>query len=228
MKYVQFGGFTDCPEGWLNFETSMHLRLSRLPILGHIFKKLTPHKFSDKILIGDIVKGLPVDPGSVDVVFSSHVIEHLSREDALTAFQNVHMILKPGGLFRFIVPDLLSRCKHYVDHYDEIEDPAGWLMRSTHLGMEHKQAMRITDRLRSFFSTSAHKWMWDERSLTDVLDKAGFQNIRRSTYTATSDRMLSRAQKKERFFWTPGFTIDGANDSLIPELVIEATRATQK
>lgn len=100
MIYVQLGGFTDCPEGWINYESSLHLRLSRLPLLGRLFEKLSPHRFPKDIRIGDIVKGLPLPPNSADVIFSSHVIEHLSKADAPTAFKNAHQTLKPGGLER--------------------------------------------------------------------------------------------------------------------------------
>lgn len=224
MIYVQFGGFTDCPDGWVNYETSMHLRLSRLPILGRIFKKITPYKFSDEIIIGDIVKGLPIEEASVDVVFSSHVIEHLSRDDAQAAFNNVFKILKPGGVFRLVVPDLFARCKYYIDHYNEIDDPSAWLMKSTLLGKNQPHALKLLERVRSTFSTSSHKWMWDEKSLSLALVMSGFQDIRRTTYAANDDNMIFRVEKKERFFWSPEDDSISSSDIVFPELAIEAKR----
>lgn len=51
-----------------------------------------------------------VADGSVDFVISAHVIEHLP--DALGAFRNAVRVLKPGGIFMLIVPDM----RYTFDH----------------------------------------------------------------------------------------------------------------
>lgn len=53
-----------------------------------------------------IDKPLPFQENSVDYVFASHVIEHVTMHAAMKFFQNVHWILKPKGTFRISVPVL--------------------------------------------------------------------------------------------------------------------------
>ena len=45
LIYIQFGGHTDCPEGWHNFDLSPYLRLSRVPIVGRLFSRFSPFDF---------------------------------------------------------------------------------------------------------------------------------------------------------------------------------------
>ena len=107
---VQFGCGWAAPEDWLNFEASPTLRFERIPVIGRLYTK-NANRFPENVVYGDIVKGLPVPPGSVSRLFSSHVIEHLSYNDALRAIGNCFDLLKPGGVFRIIVPDLKARAE---------------------------------------------------------------------------------------------------------------------
>lgn len=224
MIYVQFGGFTDCPSGWLNYEPSVHLRLSRIPILGAIFRKFTPFEFSDEILIGDIVKGLPLEPNSVDVIYSSHVIEHLSYQDSILAFRNVYKILKPGGLFRFVIPDLQSRCRFYIERFNELKEPSFWLMDSTQLGVQKAEVINMRGVLKKILSTKDHKWMWDEKTLRHALENEGFVDVSRTSFGANPDVMFEKVEKKERFFWSPAKNNKDLEEGRFSELAVEARK----
>lgn len=52
---------------------------------------------ADRVIKGDICAPLPIEPGSVDVVFSSQVWEHLERP--WRACRELGKLLRPGGLF---------------------------------------------------------------------------------------------------------------------------------
>lgn len=62
---------------------------------------------------------LPFENNSYDVVFCNHVLEHI--EDDKKAMQELHRVLKPGGLGIFQVPQDLSRATTYEDF--SITDP---------------------------------------------------------------------------------------------------------
>ena len=49
---------------------------------------------------------LPFDDSSIDGVYASHVIEHISEKDSLALFQNVCRCLRTGGVFRVVLPDM--------------------------------------------------------------------------------------------------------------------------
>jgi len=50
--------------------------------------------------------GLPFPDESVDYLYSSHLLEHLSKEDANKLLKEAYRVLKKGGVIRICVPDL--------------------------------------------------------------------------------------------------------------------------
>ena len=59
------------------------------------------------------------DDESVDVVFTSNFLEHLrTKEEALQTFNEVHRILKKGGLFLILQPNIRHVGFEYWDFFD--------------------------------------------------------------------------------------------------------------
>jgi SAM-dependent methyltransferase len=116
--YVQYGCGLSSPPGRINFDVSPTLRMQRLPLIGSLFKH-GPTIFPEGVCVGDIVAGLPLPDGSADGVYASHVLEHLSYDDFWVALRNTHRLLKPGGLFRLVVPDLEMRARKYLNQLDD-------------------------------------------------------------------------------------------------------------
>lgn len=63
----------------------------------------------------DIRKGLPFEDASIDACYSSHMVEHLRREDAVRLLTECRRVLKPGGVVRIVVPDLEAITLGYLD-----------------------------------------------------------------------------------------------------------------
>lgn len=64
---------------------------------------------------------LPDD--SLDEVLALGVIEHMTQEDAISTFDNVHRMLKVGGEFVFDVPNLPVWCEYLLDNLDGLGRP---------------------------------------------------------------------------------------------------------
>lgn len=120
--YVQYGCGWDAPENWFNFDASPTLRIERIPVVGRRISarlKGNPEPFPSNVQYGDIVKGLPLPDGSCAAVYCSHVLEHLSLTDCRKALANTKRLLRPGGTFRFVLPDLLF----YIKRYEQADGP---------------------------------------------------------------------------------------------------------
>lgn len=209
--YVQYGAGFSAPEGWQSFDASPSLIVERMPLVGRYFR-VNAQRFPEAIRRGDIIRGLPVADGSAAGVYASHVLEHLTRADCITAIRNTFRMLRPGGVFRLIVPDLEIRARRYVAMVAAGDSSASpYLMRSTLLGQEARR--RGVRALREQLGHSAHRWMWDFPSIAHELAAAGFVAIRRCAFNDADDPMFARVEEPSRFS-----TPDG------PELAVEARR----
>lgn len=220
--YVQFGGHTDHPEGWDNYEFSPYLRAGKVPVLGKYIKGFMPFDFHEDIKSGSIVSGLPIKDATVDGLYCCHVLEHLTYEDALIALRNSYNYLKPGGVFRLVLPDLQSRCKYYVENYEHMDNPSYWLMQKTLLGKHEGRETGFGSVLKGMFSNSSHLWMWDEKALSKAVLDTGFSSVRRAEFGDSSDSMFEKVELKFRYSWSWGE--NGDDDNLLPELALECIK----
>lgn len=83
----------------------------------------------------DIRKKLPYLDNSFDACYSSHVLEHLTKKEAENLVSECWRVLKPGGVARFVVPDLESIARNYLDALErvgsgiaEAEPDYDWMM----------------------------------------------------------------------------------------------------
>lgn len=97
---------------------------------------------------------------SVDLVYMCHVLEHVRRKEIFDVLAEFRRVLKPGGVLRISVPDF----DLLIAMYEGIgRDPDGII--APLLG-SHANDYDI------------HYWVFTERSLLEILFKAGFRAVR--------------------------------------------------
>jgi predicted SAM-dependent methyltransferase len=67
------------------------------------------------VIAHDLSHGIPLPTNSCDVVYHSHILEHLRQENSFIFLQECHRVLKPGGIIRVAVPDLEVICRLYLE-----------------------------------------------------------------------------------------------------------------
>jgi hypothetical protein len=195
QEYVQYGCGGCAPATWLNFDCSPTLRLERLPVLGRLYAR-TSRTFPDNVLYGDIVRGLPVPVESCRGIYCSHILEHLALDDFLAALRHTFAHLRPGGVFRLVLPDLEGLARAYLA--DTSASAASRFMEASCLGTKER-ARGLRALARQWLGNSAHLWMWDERGLTEQLRTQGFKDIRRAAFGDAEDRRFDDVEEKDRF-----------------------------
>ncbi|WP_343673099.1 methyltransferase domain-containing protein [Chitinophaga sp.] len=198
--YVQYGCGMSSPQGWKNFDASPTLRLQQLPLIGNLLKQRMHITFPDNVLQGDIIKGLPgIAENAADGVYCSHVLEHLTYEDFLIAVRNTYRILKPGGIFRCVVPDLEKAAREYVEDLTNHDQEANAkFLQKTRLGKTHRRR-GIKGLLQNTYGNSDHLFMWDTLSLSNELYRAGFSYVRPATFNDSEDEMFKLVESEGRF-----------------------------
>jgi hypothetical protein len=210
---VQYGCGLSCPAGWQNFDSSARLRLERIPGIAGVIRASGKGLFPAAVRYGDIVKGLSIAGGSVEALYCSHVLEHLDRESIVSALANSLALLKPGGTFRLVVPDLTWRAERFLSEQDQGNCyAADNFMEGTYLG-DTKPHATLTQKLRRAFGNSAHLWMYDYALLCQLLADAGFAEIRRCKFGDSEIEAFSAVEDESRFI-----------DAGVEELAIEARR----
>jgi predicted SAM-dependent methyltransferase len=153
-------------------------------------------RFPRNVEYGDITRGLPVPSDSCRALFCSHVLEHLALRDLTVALVESYRIIRKGGLFRLVVPDLELCILNYTRKSGA--DAAIEFMRDTLLGKETRKRT-LNAFLREWLGNSSHLWMWDYKSMERELRNVGFVNIRRANYGDATDPAFRDVEEEERW-----------------------------
>lgn len=204
MKKINLGSGTNIVDGWVNIDKSWNIYLSRFPTIKKLLYKLgliSEGTFGanwrgKKIIRHDVTKGLPFKTQSCDVIYCSHLLEHLAYNEAKKVCQEAHRALKKNGIFRVVVPDLKSLTRKYVEgdraFFGDSEKPvADLFLESLCLEISHERL--IVEKI----LYSLHKHMYDAESLTFLLKSAGFSSIRECTFRKGSCPDLERIENRE-------------------------------
>lgn len=179
MIQIQIGCGRSPIAGWQNFDNSPSVRLASLPValirmarrlrlLDHESAAYIDFCRSHGIRHCDATRWIPFPDASVEAIYSSHMIEHLDRRDAAAFLREAWRVLRPGGVIRVSTPGLAALISTYVRDADAdrfiaaqftcVERPrgAGARLRQALTGPRH------------------HLWLYDERSLCQLLQRHGF------------------------------------------------------
>jgi len=179
MKRINVGcGMSPTP-GWDNVDNSLSLRLSRLPVLAEILSAFGAIGKAQRSYIefcrgagiqyADAVRRLPFDDASAGVIYSSHMLEHLSRKQAVAFLAEARRVLAPGGIIRIAVPDLAMLHQQYRQSRNADDFIEGTLMA-------YEPPETLGRRIRDVIAGPRHHlWMYDGPSLIKLLTANGFE-----------------------------------------------------
>lgn len=67
-----------------------------------------------EVIVHNLTRGIPFPESSFDVVYHSHLLEHLTRSQAMVLIEECYRVLKPEGIIRTVVPDLEKIARDYI------------------------------------------------------------------------------------------------------------------
>lgn len=185
---LNLGSGTNAVSGWVNVDKSIGpwlTRHKRIKGLLKIARVVSPQQFNTEwpssIQKVSLTSHFPWKDGSVQAIYSSHMLEHLTRNEVKAFLANCFRVLRPGGIIRLALPDLEEAVQEYL-RMKQVGKPdsADALIESLYMAPEvdgsvlHKLAVRFFHR--------PHKWMYDGDSIKQVLQTHGFEGIRRCEF----------------------------------------------
>jgi predicted SAM-dependent methyltransferase len=100
---------------------------------------------------------------SVEVIYSSHVLEHLDQREVELYLKEAWRVLCPGGILRLVVPDLAL----IIDKYNQNHDADSLI---TEIYLSQPRPRTFAQRLRAtIVGSRIHQWAYDGASLSRVL-----------------------------------------------------------
>jgi len=178
IKRVNIGcGQTPTP-GWHNIDNSYSIRLAKHPSLITVLEKLglvgegqrnfASYATRSNILWGDATKRIQFPDDFVEAIYTSHMIEHLDRQESIAFLKEAHRILAPRGVIRVAVPDLRKLVYQYL-----VEGDADSFIEKTLLTRNRPKA--LIEKLKYLvIGDRHHLWMYDGQSMIRTLYMLGF------------------------------------------------------
>lgn len=168
--------------GWLNYDNSLSLRVAKYPLLVAVMERLGllgegPKSFvsfarNNDIMWADATEQIPLPDNSTEVVYTSHMIEHLDRKEVRLFLQEAYRVLSPNGIIRIAVPDLSKLVNQFI-----AEGDADTFIERTLL--THQKPKNLVDRLKYLvIGERHHLWMYDGPSVCRLLSVHGFREPR--------------------------------------------------
>jgi len=111
----------------------------------------------------DVRAGLPFGDGTVDFIYSCHMLEHLPVYDALDVLREWKRVLRPEGRVRLTLPDF----KHVLE------------ILAGNAGCDFPRAFRSRDAqaINFLFCDSQHKYGYSFDSVKEVASDLGFARV---------------------------------------------------
>lgn len=142
----------------------LELGAGHRPTIGYTHNDLYPFDHIEHVGPPWLL-ALPDD--SVTEVLALAFIEHLTYEQALDTFRNVHRMLTPEGTFLFDVPDYPTWVAYYLKQLNAGKIPYTNIPDMTHI----RRTLFGWQR----WPGDEHKYGWDEEHLADALTITGFR-----------------------------------------------------
>lgn len=117
----------------------------------------------------DIRTGLPFSTGSVDLIYSSHCLEHLTYSEGLTFLRECRRIIKSEGVMRFLVPNA-----HFlIEEYLNVDCNYNGLNKFDEINNECASSTNQMNKLWSLLF-AGHQAGYDSFNLINIMKNAGF------------------------------------------------------
>jgi predicted SAM-dependent methyltransferase len=129
-------------------------------------------------------------------IYAHHIVEHLSYPDARQLFRECRRTLRPGGVFRMVVPDLQVFISHYMNPNPAERSRIFSLLPDYHMeAIDVGTPLEMVDHMFRDTKFNRHLSAWDWETAERRLNEAGFSRIVRQGVNASLDPKLAGHDK---------------------------------
>jgi SAM-dependent methyltransferase len=155
IKKLNIGAQVQTLEGWLSVD-------------------IWPAK--EGIAYMDATKKFPFEDETFDYIFTEHMIEHISFNDAQFMLKECHRVLKKNGKIRIATPSLLKIISNF-DNNKELSKIYFSKLINPLLNLQNDITPKKGYFINYITYNYNHKFIYDEGTLSDLLLISNFNNI---------------------------------------------------
>ncbi len=172
------------------YPTKLHLGCGGQIMEGWVNCDLRPR--SKKVLRINLLRGLPFPDGSVNFVYTEHVLEHFSVDELRIILKHLFRVVQEGGVFRTAQPDLQTMIQNSLlsenwtkqkNRYSATKE--GHLPTGTHY-------------LNFIWSAWGHRFNHSYESLKYELKLAGFHKVIKCLYGQSDHPELCSLEQRSK------------------------------
>ena len=154
VRKLQLGAGENIRAGWLNTDLHGYGRGGELVYL-------------------DVRRRFPLPDESFEVVFSEHMLEHLTYSDGQRCLGECFRVLRRNGRIRIATPSL-ERLARLYDGGELQERYVGWAVETLEPEVDAPLPGVV---LNNFFRSWGHRFVYDPETLRHALTQAGFADV---------------------------------------------------
>jgi len=186
-------------------DRSPNLWLSRFPLLKtalHRTGVLSAGHLAawDRNIVRSDIRALPYADETVDVVYSSHTLEHLYLSEASSVLAEAFRVLRPAGLLRLALPDSLDLARRYLESDGAGDSGAGRRFNAALLA-HPDEPVRGVRGLVARTGGHVHRWQPSAGMVTEMLQRTGFQTVSQCAFRRGACPDLARIETREQSFF---------------------------
>ena len=155
---LEIGAKKNAKRGWLASDLQEGIDAAGIPIIAL-----------------DATKTFPLPSSSFDYIYTEHMIEHISFDQARIMLCECNRVLKDGGVIRIVTPSLGFMCRVISSDRGALEERyIQWSVKTF-----VPTAPKVTNAffMNNFMRNWGHKFIYDRETLWIAMELAGFGRI---------------------------------------------------
>jgi predicted SAM-dependent methyltransferase len=168
-------------EDYINMDNTLAVKLANSSLFYNLMKflrLLSTQQIENiewnkkhKIKFVNATKNISLKNNSSECIYTSHMLEHLSRDGAKFFLLEAYRILNNDGVLRISVPDLKFHINQYL-----IEKDADKFMSG--LCVEPPSILRFIEKFKlTIIGYRHHQWIYHSESLSKLIVASGFKDV---------------------------------------------------
>lgn len=151
---------------------------------------------SDNILHLDATKRFPFENDIFDYIFSEHMIEHISYINAFVMLSECQRVLRNNGKIRISTPNLQFLIDLYQGNKTKLQ--IEYIKWATDRFVKYSLYPDDTFVINNFVRDWGHLFIYDEKTLRSLLERAGFTKITKCNLNESEHEPLRNLENIKR------------------------------